>query len=294
MGREVEWESSERTVQVGGADLRLVDVGDPDAERVVVLLHGIAASWRWFTPVIPALSERARVLAVDLPGFGRSAMPPGGLTFDGMAAAVDELADRLGLGVVDVVGHSMGSIVGTRLAVDHPQRVRRLVLTGGPVLALTDLPRHPFRTLTSEPRAVTTLVKQLATIGLPLPAAAASVVAESALVRRVLMRGYVARPADLPPDVVRDVMRELGARGSLPALLSAFRSDPSAGLERICAPTLIVRGAEDPLSTARDVERFARTVPDVRVVTLDGVGHWPQIEAPGRFAREVVGFLDEE
>ncbi|WP_286690957.1 MULTISPECIES: alpha/beta hydrolase [unclassified Aeromicrobium] len=196
MGREVEWESSERTVQVGGADLRLVDVGDPDAERVVVLLHGIAASWRWFTPVIPALSERARVLAVDLPGFGRSAMPPAGLTFDAMAAAVDELADQLGLGAVDVVGHSMGSIVGTRLAVDHPRRVRRLVLTGGPVLALTDLPRHPLRTLTSEPRAVTTLVKQLATIGLPLPSAAADVVAESAFVRRVLMRGYVAHPED--------------------------------------------------------------------------------------------------
>lgn len=281
-------------MRVAGADLRLVDAGDPDADHVVVLLHGVAASWRWFTAVIPELAARSRVLAVDLPGFGGSAMPVEALTFDGMAAAVDELADLLGLGAVDVVGHSMGSIVGTRLAVDRPSRVRRLVLTGGPVLALVDLPRHPVRVLAREPRAVATLLRQLATIGLPLPSPAAELLARSGLVRRVAMRGFVARPQDLPSAVARDVVRELGARGSLPAMLSAFGSDPSRGLETLTTPTLVVRGAQDPLSTARDVDRFARTVRHVRVVTLDGVGHWPQIEAPDRFVAEVQAFLDEE
>lgn len=289
----MDWESHERTVRVAGADLRLVDLGDPENERVVVLLHGIAASWRWFMQVMPALSEHSRVIAVDLPGFGRSAMPVKGLTFDSMAEAIDELANSLGLGAVDVVGHSMGSIVGTRLAIDHPSTVRRLVLTGGPVLSLVDLPRHPLRTLVHEPRAVSTLLRQLATIGLPLPSAAAGFVAESAFVRRVLMRGYVARPQDLPPAVVREVMRELGAQGSVPTLLSAFTSDPSRGLETLSTPTLIVSGAHDPLSTPRDVERFARTAQDVRVVTFDDVGHWPQIEAPERFVHEVESFLGQ-
>lgn len=291
--QDVDWESRERTVQVAGADLRIVDLGDPGAERVVVLLHGIAASWRWFVQVMPALAERSRVIAVDLPGFGRSAMPRDAVTFDAMSDAVEELTHALDVGPVDVVGHSMGSIVGTRLAVDHPDAVRRLVLTGGPVLTLVDLPRHPVRSLVHEPRAVSTLLRQLTTIGLPLPAPAAELVARSSLVRRVLMRGYVTRPGDLPPEVVREVMRELGAPGSLPTLLSAFGSDPSRGLETLSTPTLILRGALDPLAPAGDAERFARTAHDVRVVTLDGVGHWPQIEAPETFVREVEAFLDE-
>ncbi|MEH3032868.1 MAG: alpha/beta hydrolase [Aeromicrobium erythreum] len=292
--RPVDWRRAERTAIVGDRELTYVDLGDPGSERIVVLLHGIAASWRWFTPVMPALAERSRVLAVDLPGFGGSALPREGLTFDAMADAVDQLVDDLGLGPVDVMGHSMGSIVGTRLALDHPARVRRLVLTGGPVLGLVDLPRHPVRVLTREPRAVTTLLRQLATIGLPLPAPAAELVARSGLVRRVAMRGFVARPQDLPSPVVRDVMRELGARGTIPALVSAFGDDPSRGLDALRTPTLILRGAHDPLSTPRDVDRFARTAHDVRVVTLDHVGHWPQIEDPATFVREVRAFLDED
>lgn len=289
---EIDWEGRERTVTVAGADLHLVDVGDPDAERTVVLLHGIAASWRWFTPVVPALAESARVLAVDLPGFGRSAMPAAALTFDAMADAVAELLDRLGLDAVDVVGHSMGSIVGTRLAIDHATRVRRLVLTGGPVLGLVALPRHPLHTLAREPRAVSTLLRQLATIGLPLPRPAAELVARSPLVRRVAMRGFVARPQDLEPAVVRDVMRELGARGTLPTLLSAFGEDPSRDLDTLAPPTLILRGALDPLSTPRDAATFAQQAHDVRVVTLEDVGHWPQLEAPETFVAEVRSFLD--
>lgn len=162
------------------------------------------------------------------------------------------------------------------------------------MLTLLDLPRHPVRSLVQEPRAVSTLFRQLGTIGLPLPPVATTVVAESPLVRRVLMRGFVARPERLSAAVVRDVMRELDAEGSLPTLLSAFRNDASRGLDDLAVPTLIVQGAHDPLSTDRDVERFARTARDVRVVTFEDVGHWPQIEAPKDFVRVVQAFLDEE
>jgi pimeloyl-ACP methyl ester carboxylesterase len=114
--------------------------GRPDAPPLV-LLHGLgdgAASW---DGVAPALARRSRVYAPDLRGHGRSDRP-GDYSVELMAADAAAFLDALGLDRVDLIGHSMGGLVGYLLAGDHPGRVRRLILED--VAALRPRERGPL------------------------------------------------------------------------------------------------------------------------------------------------------
>ena len=94
----------------------------------LLLLHGGLGSTDMFAPLMPALTKQRQVVAVDLQGHGRTEL--GQRKFD-LAALGDDmnaLLQKLGYKQVDVFGYSMGGGVGFRLAVQHPQTVRRLVL----------------------------------------------------------------------------------------------------------------------------------------------------------------------
>jgi len=91
--------------------------GDP-----LVLVHGLAGSRRWWSPLVPALAVDRRVYALDLPRPSR-ATPPGS-----WSAWLAHWFDAEGLERADVVGHSLGGIVAAELAAAHPERIRRLVL----------------------------------------------------------------------------------------------------------------------------------------------------------------------
>lgn len=122
----------ETTVDLGsGLKLHYADSGDaPDlsGEPPLVLLHGYTDSWRSFLLVLPLLSQSRRVVAVDLVGHGDSSAPAGDYGTTRMARDTVELLDRLGIDTATLIGHSMGSFVARRVAVNDPRRVNRLVL----------------------------------------------------------------------------------------------------------------------------------------------------------------------
>jgi pimeloyl-ACP methyl ester carboxylesterase len=93
----------------------------------IILVHGLGASSTWWFPVVPELSAaHFRLLAPDLPGFGRSPGPA--LNVQHTARAIISLADHLGLGEFFICGHSMGGAVAAEIAANHPGRIRRLIL----------------------------------------------------------------------------------------------------------------------------------------------------------------------
>ncbi|MCX5441062.1 alpha/beta fold hydrolase [Streptomyces sp. NBC_00063] len=96
------------------------------------MLHALGEDATDWEAVVPALARRRRVYAPDLRGHGRSDWP-GDYSLELMQADVLRFLDALGLGSVDLIGHSMGGIVAYLLAEDHPQRVRRLVLEDVPI-----------------------------------------------------------------------------------------------------------------------------------------------------------------
>jgi 3-oxoadipate enol-lactonase len=100
--------------------------GTPAAPPMV-LLHALGESAADWEDVAPVFAEDWRVYAPDMRGHGRSGWP-GEYSLELMCADVAGLLDALGLGRVDLIGHSMGGAVGLLLAEQHPQRIARLVL----------------------------------------------------------------------------------------------------------------------------------------------------------------------
>lgn len=113
-----------REAKIGGRWVYFCEAG---LGAPIVMIHGLGASSRWWFPLFPQLtSANFRVLALDLPGFGRT----GGemLRMGDAARAVIELVDRIGLGQFFLCGHSMGAVIAAQIAADYSARVRRVVL----------------------------------------------------------------------------------------------------------------------------------------------------------------------
>lgn len=111
-------------VRAGGHRLHYIEAG---GGAPLLLVHGLGGSGRWWSPLFPALtSSGLRVIAPDLPGFGRSEGPP--RAADVAARILLELMDRLGIPRFSVAGHSMGGAIAVSLAARFGGRVDRLIL----------------------------------------------------------------------------------------------------------------------------------------------------------------------
>jgi pimeloyl-ACP methyl ester carboxylesterase len=251
----------------------------------VLLLHGVAGSWTTWTPLLTAadpgaLSGRGLVL-VDLPGWGSSPAPARPLDLDGSVAVLTEVLDALGLGAVDVVGHSMGAFVALHLAVVAPSRVASVGLVSATTVTTARAARHPVRALRSLPAftllraglAVTRsaagpVLRGLAHVGL-LPLLAAPVFAS---VRR------------LDPSVLAAFVEELRPLGFLGA------ADAAAGYDvrrwaGITSPVVMVAGRVDVFARLDDLGRMRALLPRIRTAVLDQAGHFAHVEQPVAVAR---------
>ncbi len=98
----------------------------------VLLLHGGLGSTEMFAPALPALAQKRQVIAVDLQGHGRSSLGNRPIDLVAIGDDLSQLLTRLGYKQVDVFGYSFGGGAGLRLAVQHPQQVRRLAIMSAP------------------------------------------------------------------------------------------------------------------------------------------------------------------
>ena len=122
-----------RTQQVGPVEVFYREAGAADAP-VVLLLHGFPTSSHMFRELIPALADRYRVIAPDLPGFGLTKAPPRGTfdySFDSLAEVVEGFTDAVGLTRYALYIFDYGAPTGLRLAMAHPERVTAIVSQNG-------------------------------------------------------------------------------------------------------------------------------------------------------------------
>ncbi|GAA3478236.1 alpha/beta fold hydrolase [Streptomyces yanii] len=122
-----------RTVAVDGFEVFYREAGNPQAP-VVVLLHGFPTSSHMFRNLIPALSDRYRIIAPDHIGFGQSAMPSVDefpYTFDALTEITSGLLDRLGVNRFAMYVQDYGAPIGWRLALQDPQRITAIITQNG-------------------------------------------------------------------------------------------------------------------------------------------------------------------
>lgn len=260
-------------IDLDGHAIHYVEAGQGDP---VVLIHGWNGSTFGFRYTIPELAQRQRVVAIDLLGYGYSARPADGdYSVGAQAELVRRAMDRLGIARAAVLGHSMGGAIAMRFALDHPERVERLILLSS--ATVSEMTRARKRGLLLRPI---------------MPLLTRAMLSRS-MVRRGL-RTAVHDPALLTPELVEGHYRPLRmkghARASAKHMLDRTKDIPLEPAH-IRAPTLILWGEHDrwiPIERGREL---AQLIPNARLYIVRGAGHLLLEEEPEECSRELLKFL---
>lgn len=250
-------------------------VGEP-----VVLLHGIPTWSYLYHDVIPMLASHCRILAPDFLGHGYSDRRD---CFDrslvAQTAMVLRFLDHLGIEQATMVGHDTGGGVALIMGIEHPDRVKRLVLCN--VVAYDSWPIDDMIALGNPqwrdkpPKEVAEFVAS----GLPDG-----------------LHNSERLTAEFREAIVAPYSDEEG-KISLIRNASALNTNHTTALvdrhKNIDAPTLVLWGVHDPWQTIRDGERLAAEIPGARLKRLENASHWLQQDAPDAFAEEVLKFIRE-
>ncbi|MET0900277.1 MAG: alpha/beta hydrolase [Mycobacterium sp.] len=263
-----------RRVSVDGINTFYREAGpDGDGEYGTVLLpHGYPCSSYAFRNLLPALGDRWRLVAPDLPGFGYSATPPPedfGYTFDAYARFLRSFADTLGLQRYVLWLHDYGSQFGLQLALSAPERVAGLVIQNGDIYAEEFGPKYDFLKDSWNnpgPQSRRTIAQHVTEEGFrsefvgELPAALAD---------RISPDLWTLHWALTTPERVANLIRLLEDQ---PTTLGWFDAE-QAYLREQSPPTLIVWGANDGYMPAPSARAYLRDLPDAGIHLFDG-GHW--------------------
>lgn len=266
-------------VPLMGMQVHLRDEGPRGDPQPIVLLHGTSASLHTWDGWAEALKGQRRVIRMDLPGFGLTGpMPDGNYQLTHYVEVLVALLDQLGVQQAVVAGNSFGGGLAWKLAVDHPERVSKLVLV--------DAAGYPY-----DPTSVPIGFK-VAQIPWLRP------VMENVLPRGMIessVRNVYGDPSRITPDLI-DRYFELTLRaGNRQALGERFRQSPGgqyAGqIPSVKQPTLILWGGQDRLIPPDNADHFQRDIAGSRLVVFDSLGHVPHEEDPAATVAAVQSFL---
>jgi pimeloyl-ACP methyl ester carboxylesterase len=259
-----------RTIDVDGLDVFYREAGPSEGPNLL-LLHGFPSSSHMFRDLIPLLADRFRVIAPDLPGFGRTAMPARDnfkYTFDNIARFVERFTEIVGLSRFALYVFDYGAPTGFRIAMRHPERITAIISQNGNAYeeGLSD-GWSPIRAYWQEPspanrEALRAFLKPQATLwqythGVP-DASAVSPDGYS------LDDFYLARPG--ADEVQLDLFLDYASNVALyPAFQDYFRKHRPR--------FLAVWGKNDPFFLSRGAEAFKRDIPEADIRFFE-TGHF--------------------
>ena len=265
-----------RSIEIDGIRTNYHDLGEG---HPVLMIHGSGpgvsgfVNWRL---AMPELARHCRVIAPDMLGFGYSDRAADGVY--SAARWVDQavgLMDALGVEQTDIVGNSFGGALALMLAIQHPGRVRRLVLMGAAGVEFE---------LTPGLDAVWGYEPSMDNM-------------------RRIMDIFAFDSTRITEDIVRSRYQasiQPGAQEAFSAMFPAPRqrwvhalASAEEAIQAIPHETLIVHGREDRVIPVSNSLRLCALIPRAQLHVYGHCGHWTQIEHAGRFARLVRDFLTE-
>ncbi len=235
----------------------------------LVLLHGIGSRWQVWEPVIGALAGEREVIALDLPGFGASPMPPAGTPagIGSLTQLVSEFMDQIGLQRPHVAGNSLGGWLALELAKRGNARSATALSPGG----------FFNRRESAYARASLKLTARVARVLAP----SADRLMRSNFARALAWGQVVAKPRRVPPYDAAESARALANAPWFDDTLEAITyPDRFVGGEQISVPVTIGWGERDRLLIPRQARRAKRAIPSANLVMLPGCGHVPMYDDP--------------
>jgi 2-hydroxy-6-oxonona-2,4-dienedioate hydrolase len=264
-------------IDVAGRRTRYLHAGDSSCPTLV-LLHGSAGHAEAYVRNLRAHGEHFSTWAIDMLGHGYTDWPGHPLEVSHYADHLNDFLGAIGVERAHISGESLGGWVATRLAVDHPERVERLVLntTGGS-------------------QADPEVMQRIKTLSM---AAAENPDWETVGAR---IRWLMADKERNYDDIIasrQTIYRLPGFVGAMSDILAL--QDPEIRARniitaeqygRIAAPTLVLWTSDDPTADISEGRRVASMIPGAEFVVMEGCGHWPQYEDPETFNRIHIDFL---
>lgn len=289
--REPQWNDRKaRVFDTSGGEVFAREYGGRN-DRLGVLLHGLGGSSDHWYDVALHMGGCARVLAIDIPGFGRSSPPrDGDYSIASAAVALCEVIQQVRGGPVHLVGHSFGAVIAVDIAGAFPEMVDTLSLISPAMPDYRPQPRRladPKLALAVFPFMRQWRLRQLESLS------------HAERARRMIDLCF-ANPGKLDQDRLKAFVEEMEARGlqdwseealwrSGRALVSRWLWGPSlwSVAAKLHVPCLVICGVSDRLISPRVARKTANVVPNATFVTIEECGHVPHLEHPAVVARAI-------
>jgi 2-hydroxy-6-oxonona-2,4-dienedioate hydrolase len=264
-------------IDAKGIRTRIAEAGSPDLPALV-MLHGTGGHWETFAPNLGELSKHFHCVAIDMIGAGFSDKPDYDYEIPVYVDHALAVMDALGIEQASFLGMSLGAWVCARIAVDHPERMNRLILMSpaGLIATASNMARiRAERTKAVEDPSWASL--------------------------KAVFDHLIADEDNRLPDLIalrQAIYRLPETRATIDHLLILQVADArdrnlitEAEWKTIQAPTLVVASGKDHgeyQSTARQV---AALIPNSEVFEMPEVRHWPHFEDPASFNPAAIAFL---
>jgi pimeloyl-ACP methyl ester carboxylesterase len=285
----IEWEKvrdlvhhseNSRFIEVDGMRLHYQQFGEMNSQTIL-LIHGYNSSAFAWKTVAPILAEKGfNVIAIDMIGFGFSEKPSWfDYTIESQARTLVRFMNRLGLGKVILVGNSYGGAVAISLALDYPERVKKLVLVG------TVCDNQPL----SHP------LMKIAQVPLLGEVAAALILDSKSFIKSRMRTSIAPTNHDLITEERINYYRiPFTAKDAHIATLKTARKWNAERILKdahlISHPTLIIWGEEDKVINIENAYKLHEAILHSKLVIFKNCGHIPQEEKPNDFVQVVTDF----
>lgn len=250
-----------------GVKLHYAERGKTDGE-VIIFLHGYTDSWYSFSVVLSLLSTEYHTYSLTQRGHGDSEKPDR-YGFNDFASDIEAFMNKLGIESATIVGHSMGSFIAQRVAIDYTNRVSRLILIASAPSALNNEGIVEFRETVGrldDPIDRTFVYEfQSSTLLNPVP--------------NEFLEKVVTESMKVPARVWKVVLSELS------------KVDHSDQLRQINKPTLIVWGDQDDFFTLEEQETLASRISNSTFKIYRETGHGLHWEKPQEFVNDLERFM---
>jgi pimeloyl-ACP methyl ester carboxylesterase len=242
--------------------------------RPVILLHGYLGSWGLWHETMNYLSQYYRTYALDFWGFGESDTKRDTYVVQDFVRMVDQFMEQLGIVQAPLVGHSMGGTVSLSVAVQFPQRVRKVVVIGSPIVG----------------NSLSIILKLFGRR--PIGFIVYHNLWAFKLSYHILARFYSKDPR-WPEIMDRDVSQTTLEAFFL-SIASLRRTDLRSQLDQVKVPVMGMYGDKDIIVHPKQWKPLLAGVPQARIERFHQAGHFIMLDEPSRFTETLRNFLETE